>query len=55
MTTRNYDSDANFLSYYFPTPTPVPLSWLYYYPISLILVLLSSPPLYFYHSLASTA
>ena len=26
MTTRNYDSDANFFAYYFPITTPGPLS-----------------------------
>ena len=48
MTTRDYDSDANFFSYYFPITTPFPD----YY---LRLVPFSSLPLYFYRSLARAA
>ena len=58
MTTRDYDSDANFFAYHFPITTPsapgctitLPCS-----PFRLYFVLLSSSTLYFYHSLASAA
>ena len=51
MTTCDYDSDANFFAYYFPVTTPFSL-------LPELLpgfVLLSSFPLYFYHSLSYTA
>ena len=51
MTTRDYDSDANFFAYYFPITTPFP-----FLPELLpAFVLLLSFSLYFYHSLAYTA
>ena len=52
MTTRDYDSDANFFSYYFPITTPSPFCLNYYpalFSFCLSLVLLSQPRL---HSLA---
>ena len=58
MTTRDYDSDANFFAYYFPITTPSAPACtitLLCSPFGLYLVLPTSSTLYSYHGLASTA
>ena len=56
MTMCDYDLDTfSFSLSSLTLTTPVSLSWLYYYSCNCSFVLLSSLPLYFYHSLTCTA